>query len=96
MKKYNQSDRIILLANNLLGYKEGDDGFMTIEERYSGYNRQYVLTDHQGTNEISGMLAINEIANYVDGVATVAGKLYTEKLNEQAKTAASSTKTSSC
>jgi hypothetical protein len=79
MKKYNTNDRIVLLANNLLGYSPGDDNYMTIEERHSGYNRQYVLTDHNGIHEISGMLAINEMANYVDGVVAIAGKVCQSK-----------------
>lgn len=75
MKKSSPNDHIVLLANNVMGYIVGDDFFMTIKELHSGYNRMYLLTDHNGTHALSRPLAINELADFVDGVVTIAWKI---------------------
>ena len=74
MKK-SPNDLIVLLANNVMGYSDVDDGFMTIKEFHSGYNRMYLLTDHKGTHALSRPLAMNEMAEFVDGLVTMAGKI---------------------
>lgn len=75
MKKSSPNDHIVLLANNVMGYIDSDDEFMTIKELHSGYNRMYLLTDHNGTHALSRPLAMNEMANFVEGLITIAWKI---------------------